>query len=100
MTEERYEDRRRSWMERVVGDRPAAVAVRLVLVSLFVGFLMSVFGIEPDAIFRWVQRTIEDVFADSGHYLRQAFGYVLTGAAIVLPIWILLRVMAMGRGRK
>lgn len=100
LTQQRYVERPRSWVVRLVGDRPGAVAVRLVLVSLLVGFLMTMFGIEPEALFRWVQDAIEDVFADSGHYLRQAFGYVLTGAAVVLPIWLLLRVMAVSRGRK
>ena len=34
-------------MERFLGGSPAGVLFRLVILSLFVGFLMSVFGVRP-----------------------------------------------------
>ncbi|MGV3650111.1 MAG: DUF6460 domain-containing protein [Devosia sp.] len=94
------EPRRRTALQRIVGDRPGAVLLRLVLVSLFVGFLMSTFGIEVEAVFDWVQRSIADVFDNSGHIVRQAITWTLTGAAIVIPVWLVMRLMSAGRGRR
>ena len=91
---------RRTALQRIIGDRPGAVMLRLVLVSAFVGFLMSIFGVEVEALFAWVQRAIADVFDNSGHIMRQAITWTLTGAAVVIPIWIILRLMSAGRGRR
>jgi len=90
---------RRSTLTRLMGDRPSAVLLRLVLVSLLVGFLMSVFGLDAGRLLAWLQQGLREVFEDSGHFVRQAGGYVLTGAAVVVPVWLLLRLLAAGRRR-
>ena len=83
----------RSGLERFLGDRPGALAIRLVLISLFVGFLMSVFGFDAADLVRGAMDALRDAFRDGGAVFRQLGTYVLTGAAIVLPIWIILRLM-------
>ncbi|WP_196259425.1 DUF6460 domain-containing protein [Pelagibacterium limicola] len=82
-----------------LGDTPGRVAVRLILMSLLVGFLMAMFGVSPNDIFRSVERFFSGIFANGFGALRDAWGYVLTGAMIVIPVWIILRFASMGRRR-
>ena len=97
--DKRETNQRRGWAESFLGGTPGRVAVRLILMSLLVGFLMSIFGISPQAILFWIESFIASVFDNGYDVLRDAFGYVLTGAVIVLPLWLLGRLMSPGRRR-
>ena len=92
MTEDREElvDHRSS-LERFMGGRPGGVVLRLLLLSLVVGFFMSVFGVDANEILRGTVEFIRETLRDSGGVVRSALNYVLTGAALVVPIWLLLR---------
>lgn len=92
MTEDLRPDPR-SGLERFLGERPGGLVVRLLLISLFVGFVMTVFGFDAADLVRGVTDAIRDVLRDGGGVFRQIGGYVMTGAAIVVPVWIVLRLM-------
>lgn len=83
----------RSGLERLLGDRPGALIVKLLLISLFVGFLMSVFGFNAGDLVRGTTEAIREVLRDGAGVFRQMGGYILTGAAIVLPVWLVLRLL-------
>ncbi len=86
-------------VESFLGGTPGRVVVRLILMSLVVGFLMSIFGISPEAIFRSIEGFVNSIFDNGFEVLRDGFGYMLTGAVIVLPLWFLGRLMSSGRRR-
>lgn len=99
-TIERNEPReRRSPLVAILGDTPGRVFVRLVLMSLLVGFLMAMFGVSPQDVFRSVERFFAGIFDNGFGVLRDAWGYVLTGAMVVIPVWILMRLFSAGRRR-
>lgn|SRR5690554_6799098 len=99
-TIERTQPRERpSPLVAILGDTPGRVAVRLILMSLLVGFLMAMFGISPHDVFRSVERFLSGIFENGFGVLRDAWGYVLTGAMVVIPIWIVMRLMSAGRRR-
>ena len=82
-----------------LGGSPAAVALRLVVVSFVVGLFLVMFGFEPAdivaSVARLAHRLVEFGFAD----VRQ-FGRILaTGALVVLPVWIVLRLLDWRRAR-
>lgn len=87
----------RSPMERVFGGRPGAVIVKLLLISLFVGFVMSVFGLDAADLVRGAIDIVRDSLRDGASLFRQLGIYILTGAAVVIPIWLLLRLTRGGR---
>lgn len=95
MTEDTRHDPR-SAPERLFGGRPGSVIVKLVLLSLLVGFVMSVFGFNAADLVRGVADAMRDVLRDGGGVIRQLGGYIVAGAAIVVPVWLLLRLT---RGR-
>lgn len=96
MTED-YRPQTRSGLERLFGGRPGGVVVRLVLLSLLVGFVMSVFGFNANDLIRGTIEALRDALRDGGGVLRQVGGYILAGAAIVVPVWLLMRLTRAGR---
>ena len=81
----------RSGLERLIGGRPLSVVLKLVFMSALVGFFMTMFGFDAVDLFYGLVEMIEDALRDSGGLIRQIFAYVLTGAAVVLPIWFVIR---------
>jgi len=79
-----------------MGGRPASVIIKLVLISLLVGFVMSVFGFNAADLVRGAVEMVQDAIKDGAGVFRQLGTYVIAGAAIVVPIWLLLRLT---RGR-
>ena len=81
----------RSSLERFLGGSPLGVVVRLLLLSLLVGFAMSVFGIEPQDVIDGTINLVHDAMRDGFGVFRNLGAYVLTGAVLVVPIWLLIR---------
>ena len=83
--------RRRSAVERFFGGSPLGVIVRLLVVSLIVGFLMSVFGLRPQDIVDGAINLFHETFRDGFGLFRNLGAYIVTGAVLVIPIWLLIR---------
>ncbi|MEO8683390.1 MAG: DUF6460 domain-containing protein [Devosia sp.] len=97
MSEQTTEQTRPSRLERLLGDRPGALVLRLVLISLVVGFLMAMFGLNPQSLINTAIDLVRDALRDSTGLLRSVAGYVVTGAAIVVPVWLVLRLTSRRR---
>lgn len=86
-----------SSITRFLGDSPMRVAIKLIVVSFLVGIVMATFGWSPwDVFYR-----IEDFFVglwNMGFDAIYRFGtYFLLGAAVVVPIFIILRILSYRR---
>lgn len=86
-------------METFFGGNPVVVFVRLVVLSLIVGVLLSALGLSPydivDSIRQLIQRIYDLGFASIEWLVR----YFLLGAIIVFPIWLVQRLFrASSRG--
>ncbi len=90
MTED-YRPEPRSALTRFMGGSPVSVVIRLVLISLMVGFVMSVFGFNAADLVRGAVEMVREAIRDGAGLFRQLGSYALAGAAIVVPIWLLLR---------
>jgi hypothetical protein len=86
-------------LTRFLGGSPAAVALRLVVVSFVVGVLLVMFGVDPEdiveSLVRLVRRIVEYGLTD----FRQIGRTLLTGAIVVVPVWLLLRVLDARKSR-
>jgi len=84
---------------RWAGGSPLGVFVRLILVSILVGVILSALGLDPFDIVRSVQRMIHTLWDLGFDAFRWLWRYFLLGAVIVIPVWILMRLLNAPRGR-
>jgi hypothetical protein len=84
---------------RWAGGSPLGVLVRLVLVSILVGVILSALGLDPFDIVRSIERMIRTLWNLGFDAFRWLWRYFLLGAVIVIPIWILVRLFNAPRGR-
>ncbi len=83
-------------LERFLGGSPAAVLMKLVFVSLIVGALLMWLEIKPIDIFRGIDDFVRRIYALGFGALREVGDYIVAGAVIVVPAWIILRVLKLG----
>jgi hypothetical protein len=75
-----------------LGDSPARTVLKLVVVSLIVGFLMAIFGVDPWDLVYSIRNFILDIWHSGFAALGKIGDYLILGATIVIPIFIILRI--------
>jgi|BarGraIncu00222A_1022003.scaffolds.fasta_scaffold07703_4 hypothetical protein len=78
---------------QIFGGSPLAVLGRLILVSILVGVVLSVLGLDPFDIVRSIERLIRSIWDMGFDALRWLWRYFLLGAVIVIPIWLVMRIV-------
>ncbi len=91
MTDQPQAEARRSPLERFFGGHPLSVVLKLVFISLLVGFVMSVFGLNVQGLIRGAIDVLRDTLRDGAGLFRNLGGYIITGAALVVPVWLVIR---------
>jgi len=91
MTDQPQTETRRSPAERFFGGHPVSVILRLALISLLVGFVMSVFGVNVQGLVRGAIDLFREALRDGFGIFRNIWGYIATGALLVVPIWLIIR---------
>ncbi len=76
---------------RFFGGRPLAVAVRLVLLSILVGVILSVLGLDPWNILHSMEILVSRIWAMGFDAVVWVWRYFLLGAILVIPIWLIMR---------
>ena len=88
-----------SAMTRIFGGSPLAVVGRLVLVSILVGVVLTALGLDPFDIVRSIERLIRQMWNMGFDAIRWLWRYFLLGAVIVIPVWVIMRMINAPRGR-
>jgi len=78
-------------MNRFLGGSPGSVLAKLIFLSLLVGAFMAFLGITPFGLVEGLYRWIASVFDLSLDTLVEIGRWVLYGAILVVPIWLLAR---------
>lgn len=76
-----------------IGGSPLAVAARLAILSILVGILLSVLGITPRNFFRALDEFVRHVYDLGWGAIRWLLDYLLLGAMLVVPIWLVVRLL-------
>jgi hypothetical protein len=84
-------------VNRFFGGSPLSVLVRLILLSILVGVILSAIGLDPFDIWRSIDRLFRSIWNMGWDAIDWAWRYFLLGAVIVVPIWILVRLAKRGR---
>lgn len=78
-------------VNRFFGGSPLSVLVRLILLSILVGVILSAIGLDPRDIWRSVERLIRSIWDMGWDAVVWVWRYFLLGAVIVIPIWLVVR---------
>ncbi|MNL54207.1 hypothetical protein D3C87_1775170 [compost metagenome] len=82
-------------VNRFLGDTLARTVVKLLVVSLIVGFIMTIFGIDPLDIVDGIRNFFLEIWYRGFAALGRVGDYLLIGATVVIPVFVILRLLNM-----
>lgn len=78
-------------LSQFLGGSPGAVLARLVLLSIVVGVLLAVLGLDAGGVIRLVRHYATALMDNGADAVRALLRYFLLGAVVVVPIFLLVR---------
>jgi Domain of unknown function (DUF6460) len=84
-------------LNRFLGGSPLRVLVQLIVLSFIVGIVLSALGVSPFDIVEGLKRLVERIYNAGFDVVVWGFRYFLLGAVIVIPVWIVMRILRVGR---
>jgi hypothetical protein len=76
-----------------LGGHPLAVALRLAVISVLVGVVLSLVGVTPANFFHVIDDFARHVYDLGFGAIRWLVEYLVLGAMLVVPIWLLVRLL-------
>ena len=86
-------------VNRFLGGPPLAVAARLILLCVLVGVILAALGFDPGNIIESIRRLAQNVWDMGFDAVRWVWRYFLLGAIVVVPIWLIVRLVRAPAGR-
>lgn len=86
-----------SALTRFLGDSPLRILLKLIVISFIVGLVMSAFGWSPMDVVYAVRGFFLDIWHLGFHAFDRFAGYILLGAAVVIPVFLLIRIASYRR---
>jgi hypothetical protein len=80
-------------VDRFLGGSPLAVIFKLILLSILIGVVLSALGLDPRNIIQSIERLIRTIWNMGFDAIEWLWHYFLLGAIIVIPIWLIVRVI-------
>lgn len=82
----------------IFGGNPVGVILRLILLSVAVGVVLSVLGITPQNFLDRLNTIITNIYNLGFDAFESILGYLLLGAMVVIPIWLVMRLASARKG--
>ena len=86
-------------LARFFGGPPLSVIFRLVLLSILIGVILKVLGLDPLNILRSIQDLVRGIWNMGFDAVLWLWRYFLLGAVIVIPVWLIMRLMNAAKDR-
>jgi hypothetical protein len=83
-------------MDKLFGGNPLAVIVKLIVMSLIVGIVLAALGLDVLSLVDSLRRLVFRLYDMGFGAIEWAFRYLLLGAAVVIPIWLVVRLLKLG----
>ena len=84
-------------VNRFFGGPPLSVALKIILLSVVVGVILSALGLDPRDIWQSLVDLVRHVWNMGWDAVLWMWRYFLLGAVIVVPIWLVVRLLKAGR---
>lgn len=86
-------------LNNYLGGSPIAVIFKLVLLSILIGVVLSALGLDPWNIVKSIQNLVRAIWDMGFDAIHIVWRYFLLGAVLVIPIWLVLRLIRAPKGR-
>lgn len=86
-------------VNRFFGGQPLAVILRLVLLCILIGFVLHAFNFDPWNIIQSITDLFVRIWNLGFDAIDLVWRYFILGAVIVIPIWLIVRVVNAPRGK-
>ncbi|MGZ3362200.1 MAG: DUF6460 domain-containing protein [Xanthobacteraceae bacterium] len=86
-------------MTRFFGGPPLSVIFRLVLLSILIGVILEVLGLDPWNVIDSLKSLLLRIWDMGFDAVRWLWRYLLLGAALVVPIWLIMRLVRIAKTR-
>jgi hypothetical protein len=80
----------------IFGGNPLAVVLRLVVLSIIVGVVLSAIGITPQNLFGSLNLLARRLYDMGFGAIDWVLQYLILGAIVVVPIWLIARLLGGG----
>lgn len=84
-------------LQRFLGGSPLTVLAKLVVLSLVVGVVMATLGLTPLGLVDGFVRLFGDLVARGFAVVGDVVGWLILGASVVIPVWLLIRLVKLRR---
>ena len=74
--------------------------IKLAIVCFIVGVLLAFFDVDPVSLMRNFPDAIYSIFEVLLGWTRSAVPYIMLGAIVVIPIWLVLFLLRVARRKK
>ena len=81
------------------GGNPLSVIIRLALISIVVGIVLSALGINLRNFFDRINTLLRNLYDLGFGAIDWVLQYLLLGAIVVVPIWLITRATSAGRNK-
>jgi Family of unknown function (DUF6460) len=88
-----------NYVARFFGGPPLSVIFRLILLSILIGVILEVLGLDPWNIIDSLRTLVVRILDMGFDAVRWLWRYLLLGAAVVVPVWLIMRLMRTAKGR-
>jgi hypothetical protein len=80
-------------MDKFFGGSPVSILLKLLVLSFFVGLAFAIFGIDPVDLWTNFWETVQNAWRYAGDFIQWGFKYAILGAVVVLPLWLIYRLL-------
>ncbi|MEO0382958.1 MAG: DUF6460 domain-containing protein [Pseudomonadota bacterium] len=80
-------------VNRFLGGSPLGVFVKLLLISLLVGVVLSALGLTPLAVVEFIVDFFQRIWNLGFDALGQFGNWIILGATLVIPVWFIMRLL-------
>ena len=74
-------------LEQIFGGSPAAVLIRLIIISMIVGIILAALGLDAFDIYASIKRLAQNIYNLGFEAFEWILRYFVVGAVLVFPIW-------------
>lgn len=73
--------------------------LKLIVVSLLIGMVLAFFDAKPEELLASLGETVQSIFRVLVSLVEWMVPYILLGAVVVIPIWVIMLVWRMVRDK-